>query len=508
MLRTSRLLAAVLAAASLAACTVAPIEGTFTDGPAVTSTAPGQARWKPCDDTAEEITGGQANSKFRFSCASVRVPQDWARPDRGTFELALMRARSTEQQGRTGSLLVNPGGPGGSGVELAVYLSYGLPTEVARRFDLVGFDPRGVGRSTQVACIPDRTKDELAAADPDPATAAEFRAQLDVLRGAAAGCGRRYGTRLGLFTTEQTARDLDAIRAAVGDTETTYLGFSYGTLLGAVYAQLFPRRIRALVLDGAVDPAAGPVESGEGQAIGFERAFDDFAADCERRGDACPIGPDARATVTRVLAAVRAHPPRAHDDREVTAGYVVTAIVASLYSQSQWTTLGRAIADLDKGDGKRVLALADGYNQRRPDGTYTNLMEANTAVTCADEAAPATVAEARRLQGEWRSRYPLFGAALATSLLTCAVWPTTHDPYPTGPARGAPPILVIGTTGDPATPYENTPKLASMLGTGVVLTWEGEGHTAYPQTTCVVRAVDAYLLERKVPGAGQRCPAR
>jgi pimeloyl-ACP methyl ester carboxylesterase len=508
MLRSPRLLAAVLAAAALASCSVAPVEGTFTDGPAATSPAPGQARWRACDDTAKEITGGQANGKFRFSCATVRVPQDWARPARGTFDLALIRARFTEQGNRTGSLLVNPGGPGASGFETAVYLSYGLPAAVARRFDLVGFDPRGVGRSTEVSCIPDRTKDELAAADPDPVTAASFRAQLDVLRRAAAGCGRRYGARLGLFDTEQTARDLDAIRAAVGDPKTTYLGYSYGTLLGAVYAQLFPRRVRALVLDGAVDPTASPVESSRGQAAGFERAFDDFAADCRSRGSACPIGPDARATVNRVLAAVRARPPRARDGREVTAGYVLTGIVASLYSQSQWTTLGRALGDLATGDGNRVLGLADEYNQRRPDGTYTNLMEANTAVTCADQARPATVGEARRLQGEWRAQYPLFGAALATSLLTCAVWPTTHDPYPTGPARGAPPILVVGTTGDPATPYENTPKLASMLGTGVVLSWEGEGHTAYPQTTCVVRAVDAYLLELKVPGPGLHCPAR
>ncbi|MCW2612935.1 MAG: hypothetical protein QOC93_3758 [Actinomycetota bacterium] len=511
MPRTSRLLAAVLAAAALAACSVSPVEGTFADGPAATpsgSTATGQARWEPCADVVEEITGGRGNTRFRYSCATVRVPQDWAQPERGTFDLALLRARATDQDRRVGSMLVNPGGPGASGVELAVYLTYGLPAEVTRRVDIVGFDPRGVGRSTEVACIPDRTKDALAAADPDPVGSAEFRAQVGLWRGAADGCGRRYGARLGLFNTEQTARDLDALRAAVGDPKTTYLGYSYGTLLGAVYARLFPRRIRALVLDGAVDPTAGPVESSRGQAAGFERAFDDFAAACRQRGSACPIGPDARAAVNRVLAAVRARPPRGSDGRAVTTGYVMTAIVSSLYSQSQWTALGRAIADVENGDGDHVLALADEYNQRRKDGTYGNLIDANTAITCADEATPPTVSEVRRLQGEWRTRYPLFGAPLATSLLTCAVWPSTRDPYPTGPARGAPPILVVGTTGDPATPYENTPKLASMLGTGIVLTWQGEGHTAYPQTACVSRAVDAYLLELKVPAAGLSCPAR
>jgi pimeloyl-ACP methyl ester carboxylesterase len=511
MLRTSRLLAAVLASAALAACSVSPVEGTFTEGPGAApsgSAAVGQARWRPCDDVVKDITGDRGNPEFRYSCATVRVPQDWAHPDRGTFDLALLRARSTKQDDRVGSMLVNPGGPGASGVELAVYLTYGLPADVARRVDVVGFDPRGVGRSTAVACIPDRTKDALAAADPDPRTAAEFQAQLDLWKRTADGCGRRYGARLGLFNTEQTARDMDAVRAAVGDRRITYLGYSYGTLLGAVYAQLFPRRIRALVLDGAVDPTAGPVEGSRAQAAGFERAFDDFAADCRQRGSACPIGPDARTTVTRVLAQVRDEPPRGDDGRAVTAGYVVTAVVSALYARSQWTALGRAVADVAEGDGDRVLALADEYNQRREDGTYSNLVDANTAITCADQATPPTVAEARRLQGEWRSRYPLFGAPLATSLLTCAVWPSTHDPYPTGPARGAPPILVVGTTGDPATPYENTPELAAMLGTGVVLTWEGEGHTAYPQTTCVARAVDAYLLKLKVPEPGLRCPAR
>jgi pimeloyl-ACP methyl ester carboxylesterase len=501
-----RALAALLAAAALSACSVAPVTGTFTDGPAA-SVRPGAARWTPCDEVAKEIAGGTANPQFRYSCATVTVPQDWARPKGATFSIALMRARAKDQRGRIGSLLMNPGGPGASGVDLAVYLGFGLPTEVTRRFDLVGFDPRGVGRSTEVRCIPDRTKDELGAEDPDPRTQAEFDRHVALWRQIGTGCARQYGTRLGLFSTEQTARDLDAVRAAVGDTETTYLGYSYGTLLGAVYAQLFPDRVRALVLDGAVDPRQDSVASSETQAAGFEHAFDDFAADCRRRGSGCPAGPDARATVDRVLARLRAAPLPGPGDRTVTAGHFLTAIVAALYTESQWTTLSRAIADAGTGNGTLVLRLADEYNGRRPDGTYTNMIDANTAVTCADDADPSTPAEARVLQQTWRARYPLFGAALATTLIGCSQWPGRHDPYPTGPARGAPPILVVGTTGDPATPYRNTPVLAGMLGTGVVLTWEGEGHTAYPQTACVTRAVDAYLVARTVPPAGERCPA-
>jgi hypothetical protein len=277
-------------------------------------------------------------------------------------------------------------------------------------------------------------------------------------------------------------------------------------LLGAVYAHLFPTRLRAAVLDGAIDPTADSVDASARQAGGFERAFDDFAADC--RAHACAVGPDPRAFVARLLDRARRAPIPSSGGRPVTAGHIVLAVVASLYTRSQWTTLTRALADAESGRGDRVLTLADEYNQRRSDGTYSNLVDANTAVNCADDAHRPTVAEVRRLQAEWRARYPLFGAPLALSLLGCALWPAKPDPYPTGAARGGPPIVVVGTTGDPATPYENTPRLAHLLGTGVVLTWQGEGHTAYPQTRCVTAAVDGYLVALRTPPDGERCPAR
>jgi pimeloyl-ACP methyl ester carboxylesterase len=467
----------------------------------------GGTRWRACDEVAKEIAG-RDNSRFEFACATVAVPQDWARPDGDTFDVALLRARAKDQERRVGSLLVNPGGPGASGVELAVFLGFGLPDAVTSRFDIVGFDPRGVGRSTPVECIPDEAKDALTAADPDPRSEAEFAGHVTLWREVAERCGRAYGDRLGLFSTEQTARDLEALRAAVGDEKATYLGYSYGTLLGAVYAHLFPERVRAAVLDGAVDPTADTVESSERQAAGFERAFDDFAAHCRARGDGCAVGPDARAFLTDLLDRARRDPVPTRDGRPVTAGHVLLAVVASLYAKTQWTTLTRALADAAAGDGDRVLALADEYNQRRPDGTYTNLIDANTAVNCADEEDRPTIAQVRRLQAAWRAPYPLFGPSLATSMLGCAVWPAKPDPYPVGPADGAPPIVVIGTTGDPATPYENTPELADLIGTGVVLTWEGEGHTAYPQTRCVTEAVNAYLTDLRAPRDGARCPAR
>lgn len=481
-----------------------PSPGGSAPGPSVQPLA-----WRNCEPEAERTTGFPL-SGFDYSCATLKVPRDWAQPGGPTFDLALVRARSSQQRNRIGSLLVNPGGPGGSGWDLGVYLSVGLPVEVLQRFDVVGFDPRGVARSSPVECISDRDKDASTAADPDPTTQAQFDQQVAAARAVGAGCARKYGETLSRFATEQAARDMDAIRAAVGDEKLTYLGYSYGTLLGAVYAQLFPRNVRALVLDGAVDPVQDDLAGSEGQAAGFEKAFDNFAADCRSKGSACPLGADARAVVTATIGQLEARPltERGGTRRTVTGGHVLLAVVAALYNQQQWPAMAKAVAGARDGDPSGVLQLADGYNGREDDGTYDNSTDANLAVNCTDEQSPPDVGTVRRLQGEWRAKYPLFGAALALSTLGCAVWPAAKDPYPIGRAEGAPPILVVGTLGDPATPYANTARLASMLGVGRVLTWEGEGHTAYPQTRCITLAVNRYLVDLRVPAVGTRCPAR
>jgi pimeloyl-ACP methyl ester carboxylesterase len=313
---------------------------------------------------------------------------------------------------------------------------------------------------------------------------------------------------LTLFSTEQAARDMDALRAAVGDPKMTYLGYSYGTLLGATYAQLFPKNIRALVLDGAVDPKQGFVARAETQAKGFERAFTNFTTWCAATARSCPIAPDARGVITDALAKAQVSPVKAKDGRDATAGWIFLGLVSSLYTESGWPALAKAIDTLQAGNAEGIFDLADSYARRQPDGSYTNLFDANTAVNCADADDVPSVEEVRKLQGEWRTKYPLFGAPLAMGLLPCTYWPAKRDPYPAGAATGSPPILVVGTTGDPATPYENTAQLASMLGTGQVLTWEGEGHTAYPNTPCITKAVNAYLIDLTVPQDGLRCPAR
>ncbi len=480
------------------------------------------AKWRDCPEVARELVGREAPN-MRYSCATIEVPRNWDTvgpnasanlPGAGeTFEIALLRARSTKQTDRIGSLLINPGGPGGSGVDTAVYLSFGsayggVSESVTERFDLIGFDPRGVARSSPVECISDAHLDLMFGSEPDPRSQQDFDKLVTLSRAIGADCGNKYGDQLPLFSTEQAARDMDAIRGAVGDPKLTYLGYSYGTLLGAVYAQLFPQNVRALVLDGAIDPQDDLVAGSESQAQGFEKAFGNFTTWCAATPERCPIAPDARAAVVDALDKARVDPVRAADGREATAGWVFYAVISSLYTESGWAELAQAIDQLRGGNPSGVFDLADSYADRDPNGQYSNLFDANLAVNCADEADVPTVAQVRDYQSQWREKYPLFGAPLAVGMLSCTEWPGSRDPYPTGPAAGAPPILVVGTTGDPATPYEQAPKLAEMLGAGQLLTWDGEGHTAYPQTTCVTRAVDAYLLNLTVPAEGTVCPAR
>ncbi|HEX6074255.1 MAG TPA: alpha/beta hydrolase [Micromonosporaceae bacterium] len=467
------------------------------------------ADWRPCPEVAEETLEEQPPDNVRFDCATIKVPKDWADPSRGeALDIALLRARSQRlRPGRhVGSLVINPGGPGGSGIDTAVYLSLTMPFEVLRRFDIVGFDPRGVGRSSPVECFSNPDTDAMIAADPDPVGQREFDKVVDLSESMIDDCRDKYGEDLEYFSTEQTARDIDAIRQAVGDKKLSYLGYSYGTLLGAVYAKLFPDRIRAMVLDGAVDPAKDEIEGSEGQAAGFERAFGNFAQWCaEKSRSQCPSGPDARDTVRRLLDEAREDPASGSDGRQATAGWVLSAVVYTMYVQEWWPRLADALGQLDRGDPDGIFQIVDTFNEREADGDYPNSFEILTLVNCVDEEKAPSVAEVRRLQKEWRRKYPLFGAPLALSILGCAVWPVAHDPYPYGRADGAPPILVIGTTGDPATPYEQAGALAKLLGTGILVTYRGEGHTAYPKSGCLNDVVDDYLIDLKTPRSGVTC---
>ena len=404
MKRRFATVAMVAATLVLAACTSSAPKPTPSTALLPASGAPsgsigtGTVNWKSCNDVATQILN-QPVRGYTFDCGSIKVPQDWKNPDDGkTFSLALIRVRNDNQANRIGSLLVNPGGPGASGIELAVELTQELPNAITDRFDIVGFDPRGVGQSTEVQCISSKDQDELYGETPDPVTNAQFNEIVTDTKQAESACGTKYGSQLALFSTEQAARDMDAIRGAVGDPKLSYLGYSYGTLLGAVYAQLFPTKIRAMVLDGAIDPLESAVARSEAQAGGFELAFGDFVTWCKANASQCPIWKNPRGAVTSAIAAAGKAPQTNADGRKVTDGWVFYGIISAMYSQHLWPVLGQAIAQLGQNNPRLIMALADQYVERDANGNYSNLLDANLAVNCADFATEPTVAQVRQLQ--------------------------------------------------------------------------------------------------------------
>lgn len=481
-----------------AASTLAP-----SDGP-----SPPPITWADCTaDTEPKFTGRRPNDRtVTWECATLSVPMDYDEPDGERLHLAVVRGIVQGERERIGSLVVNPGGPGASGNDLALNMAYALPLDVVRGFDIVGFDPRGVNFSDGVECVSDRQTDALFDVEPYARDDAEFGDLVALAEDVAAGCEDRYGEGLGAFNTTDTARDLDRLRTSLGDERLTYLGYSYGTTLGSTYAELFPDRVRALVLDGAVDPSLDEMESAQAQARGFSDAFTAFSQACADNAP-CAAGLDPAATMTAVLDAARRSPLTVEDStRTVAVGLAFTGVLSALYREESWPALARALGEAEQGDGTGLATMADGYTGRRPDGTYPNRLDANYAVNCADSDEIFSDEEIRGFVEQMRTQYPLFGAPMAANLLTCSHWRAPRTPLPARDAPGAAPILVVGTKNDPATPYTGALALARELRSGLLLTWDGEGHTAYPKTRCVTAAVDAYLLELTVPEQ-TACPA-
>lgn len=454
---------------------------------------------------------GMTTRKLSFGRAVMKVPLDWANPTNGkTVSLTVVRIKSASQHDRIGSLVINPGGPGGSGTEAALELALSeLPDEILDRFDIVGFDPRGVGLSSPIQCIPAKEKDAELNMPPDPKTDAEWAASIAEVTKVADECYATYGSDLTFYSTAETVRDMEALRAKLGDDKLTYLGYSYGTLLGAEYASAYPDKVRALVLDGAVDPTINSVDQDKTQAAGFQLAFSHFADNCTKSGK-CALGSDPAAFVQNLMASSDKNPipsGDASDKRVVKAGAVQLAVISALYDKTQWGQLTTALTDASRGDGSGLLALDDQYNERQSDGTYSNIEDANAAIACADETDRPSVAEARALQPQWRASNPLFGGSAASSLAYCSLWKAPPDKPITVTDANAPTVLVVGTTGDPATPISGAQHLAKLLGSGDLLTWQGDGHTAYPKTKCVTTDVDQYLIDLKAPTPGSSCPA-
>jgi pimeloyl-ACP methyl ester carboxylesterase len=445
-----------------------------------------------------------------FLCAEIRVPKDYASPTTGYLNVSIIDLPATDPKSRIGSLIVNPGGPGASGVEFvrAEASIDGFSATLRKHFDIVGFDPRGVNSSTAVRCIDNL--DGRAEIDPSPDTSAELAALVADARAYAGACAKRNEALLPYLSTDAVARDLDGIRQAVGDEQLTYLGFSYGTLIGSTYAQLFPDHIRAMVLDGAIDPAIDLEQFRAGQAIGFEQALASFLKDCAARA-ACAFHENGK-TVQAFNALMTSidkkplHATRLKDPRLVGPGIAWYSVLAALYSKDAWPTLAASLALAKAGDGSLMLLIADPYRGRKPNGSYSNEQDAYTANTCLDFPAPTDVATYTTWARQLQKTAPHFADLVAYNDLACAFWPVPAERAPAPvTAAGAPPIVVVGTTGDPATPYPWAVALAKELDSGVLITHQGEGHTAFQSSACVERAVDRYLVDLTVPKPGVVC---
>jgi pimeloyl-ACP methyl ester carboxylesterase len=464
-----------------------------------------------CTDDILELGVGNPRS-LSFECGYLQVPISYEEADSETLPMFVVRARFPGQTDRIGSLVINPGGPGASGAYSAIDLAQTLPEDVLRRFDLVGFDPRGVNLTTPVECISADLKDRQVAADPRPVTAEQMDAVLALTDEAADACADEYGDALGTFNTLDTARDMDRLRASLGDEQLTYLGYSYGTTLGSTYAELFPERVRALVLDGAVDPDADPQADAEANAAGLEAGFDAFAANCTSLISGCPISDNPRQYLYELLdqAALAPIPSSAAGEtRQATPGVVMTAVLSAMYDPASWPQLSQALRAGRDGDAAGLFSLADSYKQRLDDGTYTNLLDANLAINCADTPEDATfdADQVLPLAQQWAQTYPLFGADSAASLYSCTPWDAPRTPLPDRDADGSAPIVVVGNAGDPVTPLPGAVDMAEDLTAGVLVTWQGQGHTSYPKSDCVTAAVNQYLIDLVVPQDGLVCPA-
>jgi pimeloyl-ACP methyl ester carboxylesterase len=445
-----------------------------------------------------------------YECARVDVPLDYDRPRATTISLALLRFPAAVPSKRLGSLVVNPGGPGAPGTDWARGATAAFRTPVLNRYDIVGFDPRGIGESTAIDCASDKTLDTIIASDPTPDTDAERRGFVRLLREFGSGCIRRSGDLASHVSTAESARDLDVIRAALGEARLNFFGASYGTVLGAFYAELFPNRVGRLVLDGAVSLGGASGRLTGDQAAGFERALRAYVRNCMRTNtDPCVLYDSVDQGVARIgrfLARVERTPLPALYGRDLRAGNALAGVAAGLYARNSWGYLSSALEAAFHGDGMFLLQMSDAYNSRGPQGYLDNSMEAGYAISCLDNPGRTSMTRVRRGIDRLERRSPTFGAAFGWSLLGCQGMPRPTEEPPEVDGAGAAPIVVIGTTGDPATPYEWAESLAAQLDSGVLVSRDGDGHTGYHRgNACVDDAVHAYLLEGTVPDDGLSC---
>jgi pimeloyl-ACP methyl ester carboxylesterase len=471
--------------------------------------------WKDCPAPSATEGGGASPSPLpdgtRWQCATMKAPLDWSKPGGDTIGIALIRAKASGPGPRIGSLVFNFGGPGGSGVTALPAFAPDY-AKLRTRYDLVSFDPRGVGRSAGVRCESAAQLDQYFQQDATPDDATERTTFLKNTEHFNAACEKNSKKILPHVRTTDAARDMDLMRQVLGDAKMHYFGISYGTELGGVYAHLFPRHVGRAVLDGVVDPTQTPEQTSLGQAKGFQLAMDNFARDCVSQSTPCPIGDSAQDVENRIATLLRnldSKPIPGAFPRQLTQTAATNGIAQALYSKDLWPPLTEGLQQAYAGDGRILMLLSDAMNGRTQNGDYSNLTAANVAINCSDEKQRYDTAYVEEKLPEFRAASPLFGDFLAWGMLSCTDWavPGAAD-HPDVSAPGSAPILVVGNTGDPATPYEGAKKMANALGKGVAvqLTYRGQGHGAYDsKNTCVQNTVNAYLLDGKLPAAGAVC---
>jgi pimeloyl-ACP methyl ester carboxylesterase len=476
--------------------TAAPSTTTAAKAPVSTppATSPGGLAWKACG---------------ALQCANLAVPRDYADPAGPTITLALARKTARTPAARIGSLLFNPGGPGNSGVDALPGELRTLTAGIQNRFDIVSWDPRGIERSAPVHCSDPKARPSGGGGggstlDPAPMNDPDRQALADAYRAAGEACLRHSGDLLRHVGTNSTAEDVERIRIALGEEKITFIGHSAGTLLGAVYADRYPQRVRAFVLDGPIDPSLTLDQMTRAQANGFEAALRSFFAWCDKTATCRwrPGNPDRTAALLGLMDRIRQEPLKASQNRIVGVDTFVSGMMSRLTARSRWPSLGDALAAAERGDGSPLATLASNYQN----AGSSNAADARQSILCLDHPAPRELAAYPALAEAAKAEAPVFGPVFTWAALSCGMWsvPSTLEPRPTR-AAGAPPILVVGTTGDPATPEGWARALAGQFERGVLVLRQGADHVAYYYSACVRRLVDLYVIDGRPPASGTVC---
>jgi pimeloyl-ACP methyl ester carboxylesterase len=459
--------------------------------------------------SAKTIIPADRLSQLTFTCATLDVPVDHAQPGGDQIALQIMRATKIGGTDRIGALVLNPGGPGASGLGFLPYWMSWLSDDLLDTFDIVTFDPRGVGKSAPIHCG-DLPQDNELLQYPDLQSAAGWAYATTVFSDRADGCLSALGSHAAAFNTQDTARDLDLLRGALGDEKLTYLGWSYGAKLGGEYAHQFPDRVRALVLDGPSNPTKDYIGIVADQVSGFEQSFDAYAAGCASRPSCAAIG-DPQSLVLDLVRTANTSPIpsyRPGDDHPANGINILNGVLALLYDDAAWPHLDDSLVEAKNGDSGSLFEANDFLKGKytRDEGRPQS-DDAYYVISCNDAPPGPSEPDIKRAAAQLEADYEIFGALRSWELIECTPWSADRHVLQAPTAPKAPDLLVIGSLHDPATPYDGAVALAETLGNATLLTREGEGHTAYGQSDCINRLVDTYLISLAAPEPDTRCPA-